>query len=119
MINISPTQLRKAADLQEKIQKLQDELSNILGGEVAPATSTTKAAKPGNRGRKKVSADARARMAEAQRARRAKEKGEMVVEKPAKKRKAKRNVSPALLAALAKAREARAAKRKAAKKAKA
>jgi hypothetical protein len=77
----------------------------------------TPEAKPGKRGRKKISAQARARMAAVQKTRRAKEKQEAVVEKPATKPKAKSKVSPALLAALARAREARAAKRKAAKKA--
>jgi len=32
MFNVTPKQLRKAADLQEKIQSLQDELNEILGG---------------------------------------------------------------------------------------
>jgi hypothetical protein len=34
MLNITPTQLRKATDLQEKIQKLQYELNEILGSDV-------------------------------------------------------------------------------------
>ena len=32
MINVTPQQLRKAADIQEKIQALQEELGALLGG---------------------------------------------------------------------------------------
>jgi len=46
MINATPQQLRKAADIQEKIQSLQKELSELLGspGEAA-ATKAPKATK--------------------------------------------------------------------------
>ena len=40
---LSPTQLRKAADIQEKIQSLQEELGQLLGAEVsspAPAQAS-------------------------------------------------------------------------------
>jgi hypothetical protein len=39
MINITPQQLRKAVDLQEKIQALQKELGQLLGGSVETAAS--------------------------------------------------------------------------------
>ena len=39
MINITPQQLRKAANIQEKIQSLQKELGQLLGGPGATATS--------------------------------------------------------------------------------
>jgi hypothetical protein len=65
MINITPTQLRKAADIQEKIQSLQKELGQLLG---ATAESTTTEAPR----RRKFSASARARMKAAQKARWAK-----------------------------------------------
>ena len=42
--NLSAKQLRTAADLQEKIAKLQSELTAILGSS-SPATTTAKPAK--------------------------------------------------------------------------
>ena len=39
MMNITPQQFRKAADIQEKIQSLQEELGQLLGGPVHPARS--------------------------------------------------------------------------------
>ena len=67
MINITPTQLRKAADIQEKIQSLQNELAEILGG-VAPTPAPTPEAPK----QRKFSAAAKARMRAAQKARWAK-----------------------------------------------
>jgi hypothetical protein len=62
MINITPTQLRKAADIQEKIQSLQEELGQLLG---APGdTAAIEAPK-----KYKFSAAARAKMRAAQKAR--------------------------------------------------
>jgi hypothetical protein len=63
--NLSPAQLRKAADIQEKIQSLQKELGQILGG--SADTAVTEAPK-----KRKFSAAARAKMRAAQRARWAK-----------------------------------------------
>jgi hypothetical protein len=86
--SLSPAQLRKAADIQEKIQSLQKELSALLGGEVpAQATEAPK--------RKKVSAAGRARMRAAQVARWAAIKGTAPA-KPAPE--AKRKMSAAGLA---------------------
>jgi hypothetical protein len=85
MLNITPTQLRKAADIQERIQSLQVELSSILGGEAstpAPTTSTRKQ-------RRKVSAAGRARMRAAQIARWAAIKGTAPSEPAAPKKKRK------------------------------
>jgi len=39
MINATPQQLRKAADIQEKIQSLQRELGELLGSPSAAATT--------------------------------------------------------------------------------
>jgi hypothetical protein len=39
MINITPQQLRKAANIQEKIQSLQKELGQLLGGPAEPSTT--------------------------------------------------------------------------------
>jgi hypothetical protein len=82
MINATPTQLRKAADIQEKIQSLQEELNSILGGEVSAPTQPAKA--PKKKG--KMSAAGRAAIRAAQIARWAKIKG---TAKPAKKAKKK------------------------------
>jgi hypothetical protein len=70
MINITPAQLRKAADIQEKIQSLQKELGQLLGGEVSTPAQSTEAPKT-----RKVNAAGRARMRAAQIARWAKIKG--------------------------------------------
>ena len=68
MINATPTQLRKAADIQEKIQSLQKELGQLLG---SPAeTAAIEVLK-----KRKVSAAAKAKMRKAQKARWAKIKG--------------------------------------------
>jgi hypothetical protein len=85
MINITPSQLRKAADIQERIQSLQEELGQLLGG---PAET------PANQAPKKkwkFSAAARAKMRKAQKARWAKIKGTApsTLAKPAKKAKRK------------------------------
>jgi hypothetical protein len=81
MINITPTQLRKAADLQERIQSLQSELNEILGSEVSTPAQTTEAPKK----KWKLSASSRAKMRAAQKARWAKIKGTVPTAKPAKK----------------------------------
>jgi hypothetical protein len=65
MINITPRQLRKAADIQEKIQSLQEQLGQLLGG--PGETVSTEAPK-----RRKVSAAGIARMRAAAKARWAK-----------------------------------------------
>jgi hypothetical protein len=97
MINATPKQLRKAANIQEKIQSLQSELNSILGGSDETAAIQTP------RKRRKVSAAGRARMRAAQSARWAKIKG------TAPKRKFTA-AGRARLAALAKARWAEAKK---------
>jgi hypothetical protein len=67
MINITPTELRKAANIQERIQLLQKELGQLLGGSGPGGTAPTEEPK-----KRKVSAAGRARMRVAQRARWAK-----------------------------------------------
>jgi hypothetical protein len=96
--NLTPTQLRQAADLQETIAKLKNELAAILGGEtkavsVAAKPTTTPAKKKGG-----MSAAGRARIVAAQKLRWAKVKAakvkttavkaavKAVVAKPAKKK---------------------------------
>jgi hypothetical protein len=67
-MNITPQQLREAADIQERIQSLQKELGQLLGG--LAETATIEAPK-----KRKFSAAARAKMRAAQIARWAKIKG--------------------------------------------
>jgi len=62
--NLSPTQLRKAADIQEKIQSLQKELGKLLGATVESApTEAPKKRKMSAAGRKAIAAAAKARWA--------------------------------------------------------
>src|ERR1035438_88306 len=82
--NLSPAQLRKAANIQEKILELQDELNQIFGSEVPAAAQAAEAP----RKKWKVSAAGRARMRAAQKARWARIKGtESTTDAPKKKRK--------------------------------
>jgi hypothetical protein len=103
MINATPKQLRKAANIQEKIQSLQKELGQLLGGPgETPAIEAPKK-------RRKISASGRARMAAAARARWARIKRTAPSAKPAPKPKRKFTAAGrARLAALAKARWAKA-----------
>jgi hypothetical protein len=107
LTTLSPIQLRKAADIQERILKLQDELQEILG---APAeTPALPLAEP--KKRKKMSAAGRARIAAAARARWAALRGEKTTkQEPAQ---VKRHMSAASRAAIAAAAKARWAKVKA------
>ena len=88
MINLTPKQLRKAADIQEKIQSLQEELGQILGGEVSSPVETTEAGK-----KYKFSPAARAKMRAAQKARWAKIKGTTPSALPADEPKKKSKMS--------------------------
>jgi hypothetical protein len=96
MTNLSASQLRHAADLKDKIESLQKELSGLLG-------STDGAAAP--RKRRKMSAAGRAKIAAAARARWAKVKGRKSAAKPIKK--ARRKMSAAARAKIAAAARAR------------
>ncbi len=79
--NLTPTQLRQAADLQEKIAQLQTRLAAIEGGQ---APSAVKSAPPAKR---KMSAAHIAKIRAAQKARWAKVKAaKPAASKPAKKR---------------------------------
>jgi hypothetical protein len=105
MTNLSASQLRRAADIKDKIESLQKELSRLLGsidGAVAP------------RKRRKMSAAGRARIGAAVRLRWAKVKGRKSAAKPVKK--ARRKMSAAGRAKIAAAARARWAKAKAAGK---
>ena len=65
MINTTPAQLRKAADIQEKIQSLQSELNSLLGGGEVSTPAPTTEAPP----KRKFTAATRAKMRAAQKPR--------------------------------------------------
>jgi hypothetical protein len=69
IISLSPSQLRRAADLQECILALQDDLNQILGATSQPNHE------PAPQKKRKMSAAARARIAAGARARWARIKG--------------------------------------------
>ena len=106
--NLTVNQLKRALEIQEKLEALQTELTQVLNGFAADV----EIAKPGKaKGRKKLSASTRAAMAKAQQKRRSKEnRVETAVESD---KKPKRKMSAAGRAAIA----AGAKKRWAAKKA--
>jgi len=101
-MNLSPAQLRRAANLKEQMAKLERELRNILGAPSAAAST---------KGARKMSASARAKLSAAAKARWAKIKGKA---KPAAKPRKK--MSAAAKARLSAKLKAIWAKRKAAKK---
>lgn len=105
IINLSSQQLRHIANLKEKIDILEHELSRLIGGGGVGR----------GRGRRKfkMSAAGRARIAAAQRARWAKINGK---KKPAKGTKGRRKMNAAAKAKIAAAARARWAKAKAAGK---
>jgi len=105
MIHLSASQLRRAANIKDKIASLQKELSRLLGnsdGTMAP------------RKRRKMSAAGRKKIAAAQKARWANAKGRKSAAKPMKK--ARRKMSAAGRAKIAAAARARWAKVEAAGK---
>ena len=106
---LSPQQLRKADDIQENIQSLQEELGQLLGGETTTPAQTTEAPK-----KRKFSAYTRAKMRAAQQARWAKIKGTAPSAQPAQKPKRKRKMTAAWRRALERAWAAKRAKAKAA-----
>lgn len=127
MSSLSPKQLRQAADLQEKIDRLQTELATIFGEKAKSKPTAASTAKPA---KKKISAAGIARIKAAQKARWAKinaTKGKTVAPKAAepvittdavaKAAKKKFTMSAAAKAKISAAAKARWAKVKDAKKA--
>jgi hypothetical protein len=104
MINLSASQLRRAANIKDKIESLTNELTRLLGRTDGPAAS---------RKRRKMSAATKAKMAAAQRARWAKKSGTKAAKATAKPR---RKVSAAVRKRLAESAKARWAKARAAGK---
>jgi len=114
LINLTPAQLRHAADLKEKIEALQNELGHLHG---APSVAAASTPAPAGRARRKISAAGIARIRAAQKWRWAKVKGAApAAAKPAKL--GRRKMSPAARAKIAAAARARWARVRAAKAAK-
>jgi hypothetical protein len=118
---LTPQQLRKAADLKENIDGLQEQLNAILGGGETPTpVAAEEPGRPKNgrrKRRKKVSAEGRANISAAAKARWAARKiGRKSVAAPAKPdqplEKPKRKRSAAWSKALSEAMKARWAKAK-------
>jgi hypothetical protein len=99
LINLTPQQLRQAANLQEKITELQADLAKLLGA-AAPAGAPAKR-------RGKISAAGIARIRAAAKARWARERAAKG-KKPEKKKRTLSAAARARLAALARARWAKA-----------
>ena len=108
--NLSVHQLRQAANLKEKIEALEKELSQLLGSTTKPAAAKTPKKKSG------MSAAGRAKVAAAQKARWAKIKAAKPAVKADKSSKKKFTMSAAAKAKISAAAKARWAKIKAAKK---
>ena len=88
IIGLTPRTLRKAADLQERIEGLQEELEQLLGEVPAPAPAPAPTAEGPKKKGNKMSAAGKAAIRAAQKARWAKVRG-AVEDKPAKKAKKK------------------------------
>jgi hypothetical protein len=111
LINLTPAQLRHAADLKEKIESLQHELNRLHGS----ADGAVSAAAPAKHGKRKISAAGIARIRAAQKLRWSKVKGASA---PAAKKTGKRGprkMSASARAKIAAAQKARWAKVRAAK----
>jgi hypothetical protein len=124
MTTLSPQQLRQAADLKEKIQELQQQFNAVLAGADLPGSvgsaapvsgEVTETPGDGRRKKRAISAEGRARISAAQKARWAANR----IGKPGAKaapeigqvnEKPKRTMTPAWRKALVRAREARLAK---------
>ena len=116
----SITQLKRAIEISERIQQLQQELDSILGGSTQVSASSSPApATKGKRGRPRkkgnLSPEARERIAAAQRARWAKVKGTGVAAAPAasaKQGRKKRRGGKRVISAEARVKMAEAARRR-------
>jgi hypothetical protein len=106
---LTPKELRRAADLKERIDALQNELSKILGNWASAPVAATEALKNGRR-KRRMSAAGRAAISAASKARWARVRGTASSEKSA--RKNKRRMTAAGRAALSAAATARWAKAK-------
>ncbi len=102
LTDLSPRQLRQAADLKERIESLEHDLAQILGSVAQPSDSATLQKK------RKMSAAARARIAAGARARWARIKGTTSVKSATQPKRKMSAAARASLSAMAKARWRRA-----------
>ncbi len=102
--DLSVAQLKQVIEIREQIDSLQAELASIVGGRVGRPPS----AKPGKRGKRRMSAAGRARIAAAAKARWAKFRRGAKPAKATRKRKRFNAAARAKLSAAAKARWAKA-----------
>jgi DNA-binding PucR family transcriptional regulator len=72
IINLTPAQLRNAADIQEQISKLQSELATIFGGTTTSASAVAQPVKPTKPAKRTISAAHIAKIRAAQKLRWAK-----------------------------------------------
>lgn len=100
LFSLTSRQLRRAADIVDKIEELKGELSAIL--------DSSASAKPGPKAKRKLSGAARLAIAAAQKARWAKQKAKSVVKPAVKKARTMSATARAKIAAAAKARWAKA-----------
>jgi hypothetical protein len=115
--SLSPQQLRQAEDLKEKIDGLQDQLNEILDGEVSTPIAS-ESAEP-DRKKRRMTASWRKALSLAQKARWAKVRGQAGTKQASESRtKPKRHISAALRKARSEAAKARWKKAKAAGKSK-
>jgi hypothetical protein len=108
MINITPRQLRKAADIQEKIQSLQEELGQLLGLLGSPVQPAAKQPPANGRRKRKISAAGIARIVAATKARWARIRAEKAGGAVQKRKRRMSAAGRARLAASARARWAKA-----------
>jgi hypothetical protein len=111
--DLTVAQLKRAIEIREQIESLQDQLASIGGTRLGRPPS---AAKPAKKGKRRMSAAGRARIAAAARARWAKFRGGGKAAKAAKAVKKKKRFNAAARAKLSAASKARWAKAKAAGK---
>ena len=108
LLNLSTQQLRRVADIKEKIESLQHELGRVLGGGAPGRIPARRIIR--------MSAAGRARIAEAQRMRWAKYKAARGMPAPTFRGTVRRTLSPAAKAKIAAAARVRWARAKAAGK---
>jgi hypothetical protein len=100
LLGLSASQLRQAANIREKIQALESELSSILGGD----SLVPDRANGGRLGRRRMSAAGRRAIAAAAKARWAKVRGNQPAKAESKGRRKMSAAAKARLSAIAKAR---------------
>jgi hypothetical protein len=113
--DLTVAQLKRAVEIREEIESLQAQLAAI-GGASDGEPAEAKAAKPGRRGKRRMSAAGRARIAAAAKARWAKFRRGAVTAEPAKATRKRKRFNAAARAKLSAAAKARWAKAKAAGK---